>query len=46
MRMGVCVVANDENSCIQCKTCDIKVPTQDINWQTPQGAEGPGYSIT
>lgn len=34
------------SSCIHCKTCDIKVPTQDINWQTPQGGEGPKYSIT
>ena len=34
------------NSCIHCKTCDIKVPTQDINWQTPQGGEGPKYYLT
>ena len=33
-------------SCIHCKTCDIKVPTQDINWQTPQGGEGPKYFMT
>lgn len=30
--------ANGEkkNSCVHCKTCDIKVPDQDINWATPQ----------
>jgi len=43
--LGVRFQINAQN-CIHCKTCDIKVPTQDINWQTPQGAEGPGYSIT
>jgi ferredoxin-like protein FixX len=36
----------DCDSCIHCKTCDIKVPTQDINWQTPQGGEGPKYFKT
>ena len=29
------------SSCIHCKTCDIKVPDQDINWTVPQGGEGP-----
>lgn len=29
-------VANDPDSCIHCKTCDIKVPDQDINWACPQ----------
>jgi electron-transferring-flavoprotein dehydrogenase len=33
-------------SCVHCKTCDIKVPDQDINWQTPQGGEGPKYVLT
>ncbi|KAL8862055.1 MAG: hypothetical protein Q9178_001510 [Gyalolechia marmorata] len=28
-------------NCIHCKTCDIKAPAQDINWQTPCGGEGP-----
>ncbi|KAI5283618.1 putative electron transfer flavoprotein-ubiquinone oxidoreductase, mitochondrial, partial [Ascosphaera atra] len=36
---------NSQN-CIHCKTCDIKDPEQDINWQTPQGGEGPKYSLT
>ncbi|CAJ0578878.1 unnamed protein product, partial [Mesorhabditis spiculigera] len=30
-------------NCIHCKTCDIKDPTQNINWVTPQGGEGPKY---
>jgi len=28
---------------IDCKTCDIKDPTQNINWVAPQGGEGPLY---
>ena len=31
-------------NCIHCKTCDIKDPSQNINWVTPQGGEGPGYN--
>ncbi|CAF3371309.1 unnamed protein product [Rotaria sp. Silwood2] len=31
-------------NCIHCKTCDIKDPTQNINWVTPQGGEGPAYN--
>ena len=30
-------------NCLHCKTCDIKDPTQNINWVTPQGGEGPVY---
>ncbi len=30
-------------NCVHCKTCDIKDPTQNINWATPQGGEGPIY---
>ena len=30
-------------NCVHCKTCDIKDPTQNINWVTPQGGEGPLY---
>lgn len=33
---------NPQN-CIHCKTCDIKDPTQNINWVTPQGGDGPNY---
>ena len=31
-------------NCIHCKTCDIKDPTQNINWVCPQGGEGPAYN--
>lgn len=30
-------------NCVHCKTCDIKDPSQNINWTTPQGADGPNY---
>ncbi len=30
-------------NCVHCKTCDIKDPTQNINWVTPQGGVGPNY---
>ena len=30
-------------NCVHCKTCDIKDPTQNINWVVPQGGEGPVY---
>tara|TARA_R110001583_G_scaffold191541_6_gene356994 strand:- start:5870 stop:7498 length:1629 start_codon:yes stop_codon:yes gene_type:complete len=30
-------------NCVHCKTCDIKDPTQNINWVVPQGGEGPIY---
>ncbi|PRY92273.1 electron transfer flavoprotein-ubiquinone oxidoreductase [Donghicola tyrosinivorans] len=30
-------------NCVHCKTCDIKDPSQNINWTTPQGGEGPNY---
>ena len=30
-------------NCVHCKTCDIKDPTQNIDWVTPQGGEGPNY---
>jgi len=43
--LGVRFQINAQN-CIHCKTCDIKVPDQDINWQTPQGGEGPKYVLT
>ena len=43
--------ANGENprlqinaqNCVHCKTCDIKDPTQNIDWVAPQGGEGPIY---
>lgn len=30
-------------NCVHCKTCDIKDPTQNINWVTPEGSGGPNY---
>jgi len=30
-------------NCVHCKTCDIKDPTQNINWVTPEGGGGPRY---
>ncbi len=30
-------------NCIHCKTCDIKDPNQNINWETPEGGGGPAY---
>ena len=36
-------VINSQN-CIHCKTCDIKEPSQNINWVTPEGSGGPKYS--
>jgi len=30
-------------NCVHCKTCDIKDPTQNIRWVTPQGGDGPNY---
>ena len=43
--LGVRFQINAQN-CVHCKTCDIKVPDQDITWQTPQGGEGPKYVMT
>ena len=31
-------------NCIHCKTCDIKDPSQNINWITPEGGGGPNYT--
>ncbi len=35
-------VINFQN-CVHCKTCDIKDPSQNINWTTPMGGGGPNY---
>ncbi|KAK9386837.1 hypothetical protein V1515DRAFT_616078 [Lipomyces mesembrius] len=42
---GVRFQINSQN-CIHCKTCDIKVPAQDINWVCPEGGDGPKYMLT
>ncbi|KAK4015103.1 hypothetical protein OUZ56_030093 [Daphnia magna] len=31
-------------NCIHCKTCDIKDPSQNINWVAPEGGGGPAYN--
>lgn len=43
--LGVKFNINSQN-CIHCKTCDIKVPAQDINWEVPEGGDGPKYYMT
>ena len=35
-------VINAQN-CVHCKTCDIKDPSQNITWTTPEGGGGPNY---
>ena len=35
-------VINAQN-CVHCKTCDIKDPSQNITWVTPEGMGGPNY---
>ncbi|MFW2544169.1 4Fe-4S dicluster domain-containing protein [Primorskyibacter sp. 2E107] len=35
-------VINFQN-CVHCKTCDIKDPSQNIEWTVPQGGDGPNY---
>jgi electron-transferring-flavoprotein dehydrogenase len=51
---GVYEFVKDENNqdrlqinasnCVHCKTCDIKDPTQNIVWVTPEGGGGPNYT--
>ncbi len=52
---GVYEMVDDENgggkrlqinaqNCVHCKTCDIKDPTQNITWVTPEGGGGPNYA--
>ncbi|MCP4468629.1 MAG: electron transfer flavoprotein-ubiquinone oxidoreductase [Halieaceae bacterium] len=50
---GVYEIVEEENgekrfqingqNCVHCKTCDIKDPSQNINWVTPEGLGGPNY---
>ncbi|WP_395397927.1 electron transfer flavoprotein-ubiquinone oxidoreductase [Novosphingobium sp. BL-8A] len=39
---GMRLQINAQN-CVHCKTCDIKDPTQNIEWVTPEGGGGPNY---
>lgn len=43
--LGVRFQINSQN-CIHCKTCDIKVPNQDIDWTVPEGGDGPKYYMS
>ncbi|CAG8622832.1 5073_t:CDS:2, partial [Racocetra fulgida] len=36
---------NSQN-CVHCKTCDIKDVSQNIDWVTPEGGDGPKYTLT
>ena len=40
---GTSVFNINAQNCIHCKTCDIKDPSQNINWVVPEGAGGPNY---
>jgi electron-transferring-flavoprotein dehydrogenase len=40
---GEKVLQINAQNCVHCKTCDIKDPTQNINWVVPEGAGGPNY---
>ncbi len=49
---GVYEIVNENNqdkfvinaqNCVHCKTCDIKDPSQNITWVTPEGMGGPNY---
>ncbi|RUO58572.1 electron transfer flavoprotein-ubiquinone oxidoreductase [Pseudidiomarina insulisalsae] len=40
---GEAVFKINAQNCIHCKTCDIKDPSQNITWVTPEGAGGPNY---
>lgn len=42
---GLGLVINAQN-CLHCKACDVKDPSQNINWTVPQGGGGPKYTIT
>ena len=41
----VCIVKLEVNAqnCVHCKTCDIKDPSQNIQWVVPEGGGGPVY---
>ena len=40
---GVSRLQINAQNCVHCKTCDIKDPTQNIVWTTPEGGGGPNY---
>ena len=40
---GESVFQINSQNCVHCKTCDIKDPSQNITWVTPEGGGGPNY---
>ncbi|HPQ94196.1 MAG TPA: electron transfer flavoprotein-ubiquinone oxidoreductase [Thiolinea sp.] len=42
-REGALRLQINAQNCVHCKTCDIKDPTQNIVWVTPEGSGGPNY---
>lgn len=42
---GKTLQINAQN-CLHCKACDIKDPTQNIQWTVPEGGGGPNYTMT
>lgn len=40
---GIKKLQINAQNCVHCKTCDIKDPSQNINWVVPQGGGGPNY---
>ena len=42
---GPKLLINAQN-CVHCKSCDIKDPTQNIDWTVPEGGGGPNYQVT
>ncbi len=43
-KAGVAKFQINAQNCLHCKTCDIKDPSQNIVWLTPNGGDGPNYS--
>ena len=43
-RQGAKRLQINAQNCVHCKTCDIKDPTQNITWVTPEGGGGPTYA--
>jgi len=41
---GISKFQINSQNCVHCKTCDIKDPSQNITWLTPNGGDGPNYS--
>uniref|UniRef100_A0A673GA35 Electron transfer flavoprotein-ubiquinone oxidoreductase n=1 Tax=Sinocyclocheilus rhinocerous TaxID=307959 RepID=A0A673GA35_9TELE len=41
---GVYELQINAQNCVHCKTCDIKDPSQNINWVVPEGSGGPAYN--